>query len=507
MRFARSEGRLTGLPLFSLIYPCVTLAREFDPLGYPGPWTGEDRLPSAAELVDAMAQNMAGVLAPLFARQVAEGPVDERWYWLAPILLDLAGDETGTRAWWGQEDLATEWSSQGEDSEDEDGASAWDDHVAHLIDLLAQRDRGTLRLGAPPADLGTLLAQLAVAGPGAVMLRSMSRIVGGKGALSGTAIRNAAAQTARSFLPLFNLPEATHFIRSLSAEEPFWRRALEYCVSGGIQAVMDEYLHVLEESLGLIGGASESNLGEVAEAVCYALALRTSTPEVDEIHVGPRSHRIAIREQRMRNRFAVRFGEERAEGTGDPTRSDQVRAAFNSPFWPFVLATTSVGQEGLDFHPYCHIVVHWNLPSNPVDLEQREGRVHRYKGHAIRKNLAARFGVRAVLRWMEGNPDPWSVLFELGVKERTEKTDVVPFWVYPLEGGARIERRLMVLPLSREVERADELRRSLAVYRMVFGQPRQEDLVSYLLSRVPEERVSSLGEQLRIDLSPPKGSG
>ena len=26
-----------------------------------------------------------------------------------------------------------------------------------------------------------------------------------------------------------------------------------------------------------------------------------------------------------------------------------MRAAFNSPFWPFVLATTSVGQEGLDF--------------------------------------------------------------------------------------------------------------------------------------------------------------
>src|SRR5687768_7390850 len=64
------------------------------------------------------------------------------------------------------------------------------------------------------------------------------------------------------------------------------------------------------------------------------------------------------------------------------------REAFNSPFWPFVLATTSVGQEGLDFHLYCHAVAHWNLPSNPVDMEQREGRVHRFKGHAVRKNIA-----------------------------------------------------------------------------------------------------------------------
>ena len=63
--------------------------------------------------------------------------------------------------------------------------------------------------------------------------------------------------------------------------------------------------------------------------------------------------------------------------------------AYNSPFRPFVLASTSVGQEGLDFHTYSHAIVHWNLPSNPVDLEQREGRVHRYKGHAVRKNVAA----------------------------------------------------------------------------------------------------------------------
>ena len=39
-------------------------------------------------------------------------------------------------------------------------------------------------------------------------------------------------------------------------------------------------------------------------------------------------------------------------------------------------------------------VYHWNLPSNPVDIEQREGRVHRYKGLVIRSNLAAQYGLR-----------------------------------------------------------------------------------------------------------------
>ena len=37
-------------------------------------------------------------------------------------------------------------------------------------------------------------------------------------------------------------------------------------------------------------------------------------------------------------------------------------------------------------------VYHWNLPGNPVDLEQREGRVHRFKGHAVRLNVAHNYG-------------------------------------------------------------------------------------------------------------------
>src|SRR5690554_6745206 len=66
--------------------------------------------------------------------------------------------------------------------------------------------------------------------------------------------------------------------------------------------------------------------------------------------------------------------------------------AFNSPFLPFVMAMTSVGQEGLYFHAYYYRVYHWNLPGNLVDLEQREVQVHRFKGHAVRLNLARRQG-------------------------------------------------------------------------------------------------------------------
>lgn len=62
-------------------------------------------------------------------------------------------------------------------------------------------------------------------------------------------------------------------------------------------------------------------------------------------------------------------------------RKENIRNAFNSPMRPFVLATTSIGQEGLDFHNYCRVIMHWNLPSNPIDV----GRILRT--FKIKKNV------------------------------------------------------------------------------------------------------------------------
>ena len=133
--------------------------------------------------------------------------------------------------------------------------------------------------------------------------------------------------------------------------------------------------------------------------------------------------------------------------------------------------------------------MHWNLPSNPVDLEQREGRVHRYKGHAVRKNVAEKHGP-AVLR--ESPKDLWRSLFEAAEDDSSTQRGMVPYWLFPLEGGAHIERHVPALPLKR----------SLAVYRMVFGQPRQDDLMAFLLDRCSPELLEEVGPLLQIQLSP-----
>jgi hypothetical protein len=122
-----------------------------------------------------------------------------------------------------------------------------------------------------------------------------------------------------------------------------------------------------------------------------------------------------------------------------------VRNAFNSPFWPFVLTTTSVGQEGIDFHWWCHAVVHRNLPANPVDFEQREGSVNRFGGHAVRRNIAARHRASAMTS-QEG--DPWKAAYDAARDQSAYLGEFAPYWIYP--GPFKVERQLINYPLSRD---------------------------------------------------------
>ena len=65
----------------------------------------------------------------------------------------------------------------------------------------------------------------------------------------------------------------------------------------------------------------------------------------------------------------------------------------------------------------------------PVDLDTREGRVHRYTGPAVGQTLATRhrsvaFGCRV--------SDPWAAMFDEASRgvTRRDHTDIEPFWVY-----------------------------------------------------------------------------
>ena len=475
LKLTISKGRLSGMPVVALIYPSPVLAAVGDPLAL----IDGDEL-TAKQVLDRARQAIAQRLDEIADHQTSDRE-DDRWYWAAPFLLDAAA---GSDPWLHD---ATPQTWTGETQRSAGG-------LAQHLDEARRVASGEVEFGAPPRDLVQVLALLAVASPANVALRALNRLQD-HDALSESALRDGAARVAWEFRSLFNLPESQYLIRALlRGKGPYWRQVLLYSLNGNLQAVLDEYTHGLREWLGIVDVARQGAVSKVAEGMAQALSMRSVDYKARDPHLDGDAARRS-----MRSRFALQFGQRQTDESGQLQRSAQVRAAFNSPFWPFVLASTSVGQEGLDFHLYCHAVMHWNLPSNPVDLEQREGRVHRYKGHAIRKNLAEQY--RHIALQGEGH-DPWQAMFDAAVADRADhENDLVPYWILP--GTSTIERHVPSLPLTREVNRLANLKRTLALYRLVFGQPRQEDLIGYLSTRgFSEKDVEALVDQLRVNLSP-----
>lgn len=493
-----ADKKPSGMTALALLYPSIVLTSHADPLALALD-LGDGR-PAA---LDAVRAAIAARFRPLLeglARKhggaLSGERHDERWYWAFGPILD-AERCPGVAAW-----VAAGEGMAGlldKDDDDEAAATRQEAGFARHVELLLAVMEGRERLGPMPDDLLEVVADLALASPAVCAARALRRVCGFDDA-AAPALLSAAARVGRGFRVLFNVPETIELLQADESREAYWREVLRYCVDGNLQSVLDEYAHVLVEATGSVAKPPATVAQNVAGAMDSALSPRTATLKVNEIVPRPRMDRIEFDEIRVRCRFALRFGEIRDEGTASVVRADTVRDAFNSPFRPFVLASTSIGQEGLDFHVYCHAVYHWNLPHNPVDLEQREGRVHRYKGHAVRRNVGLRYGLRALRERWSGDGDPWARLFELAAADRPAGANAMhPYWIFELEDGFAVERRVPLLPLSREVGRLAAIKRDLALYRLVFGQPRQQDLLAFLAHDTRSEEVLDV----RVSLEPP----
>jgi len=88
---------------------------------------------------------------------------------------------------------------------------------------------------------------------------------------------------------------------------------------------------------------------------------------------------------------------------------------------------------------------------------------------------------------------------------RDTDAEMVPYWVFH-QGPATIERHVPVLPFSKDAGTLPRLRKTLAAYRLAFGQPRQEELLEFLGTDRSETDLLQLAWKIRIDLSPPETS-
>ncbi|WP_342372492.1 hypothetical protein PCC79_16440 [Propioniciclava soli] len=340
-------------------------------------------------------------------------------------------------------------------------------------------------------DVAEQVAEVAAHSPANIAYRALARVSDGQDGVTPVGLWTAAAQLGSGLRSLFARPETTLLLDQLYPDLVYWQVVLRYCAAGNLQAVLDEYVHHLAVNLGATE-LDDDGLLHLARAASEAMTVRPARYEAFDPD-SPDTRRAIMA------RFALRYGGRRTSDDG--VRLPQVRQAFNSPFWPFVLATTSVGQEGIDFHWWCHAILHWNTPASPVDFEQREGRIDRYDGHAVRKNIA-RQHEGAIFRSDARNP--WQAAYEIAVTNLPAEADWVgdfaPHWVYP--GQARIERHVTPFPLSQDVTRLADIKRDVALYRLTFGQPRQEDMIEILKLRFGEANRATL-ESMRLDLAAP----
>lgn len=271
--------------------------------------------------------------------------------------------------------------------------------------------------------------------------------------------------------------------------QTYFKQVIDYCVMGNLQAVLDEFAYMIDERSN-----GERNVEMIQKRMIESFIDRN----YQEIDTTESFGKEKKKKWRIRTHYAMPYGNIRMTDQAT-NRANDVRLAFNSPFRPFVLASTSVGQEGLDFHWYCRKIMHWNISSNPQDMEQREGRIDRYKSLFVRRNVA------------KFHPETytWNEMFDLARTEAKDKgfCELVPYWSIPqdmLKSIAETDREYIesivpLYPLSMDYDRYRHMKSVLRLYRLTMGQPRQEELLEFFKD-MPAENI----DKLLFNLSPIK---
>lgn len=239
LRFAASAGgHRSRHRLLLLLLPCLALADHAHPLSAP---PGTDR---RAWVRDRIEQMLADPALP----DPRDGPVDERWEYMAPVLLDP-----------GMREFLGIWRDADE------GVVPKPNHEvlpAYIDDLLAVEPQS---LGRRPPDLVDLLTDVALGAPGVLAARAMA-----SAGVRGHARRRLAVWLANAFWRLFNRPAVIRLLHHLNTQTQvheredsfYWRQVLRYCVDGNLQAVLDEYWHQTWEQHAWSGTESVEDVCE-----------------------------------------------------------------------------------------------------------------------------------------------------------------------------------------------------------------------------------------------------
>lgn len=487
LNFALSKKKTkpSAMVLFSLMYPSRFLRKIYNPMDY----LGKDRHYIEEVLVvkikEAAEKKIRKTKLP------REEGNKNAWIYLLPLILD---DEDYVDTWFGKNVKLTLFNKTDDKPNKTHG---FNEHLKQLktdYDKIKNGDYSPL--GSFPKDdtVFITLADLAMAAPAICIDRVYTKY-----ANKELYPLEFPSQIAKLFIDKMNTPESTSVVMTSKSaketqnEDVHWRNLLSYCVDGNLQSMFDEYAHLL------VSGIDETDdiVDKLHRRLGDSFAIKTTPYLVDtfENYTGESDFKVFLR-----THFAVSFSKGDAGKQEDVNRKVTVRNAFNSPFRPFVLASTSIGQEGLDFHYYCRKIIHWNLPNNPIDLEQREGRINRYKCLAIRQNIVKRYADKISPK---KDDDIWDDLFETAKKyEKGNNSDLIPYWgLNKTDDMIKIKRIIMDFPFSNDELNYDRLISIISLYRLTLGQARQEELINRFENNLKNFSKEEIND-LFINLSP-----
>lgn len=485
--FKNTDGKLSGMNNLMLSYPSIFLSKIYDPAN------NINEKKTLGEIKAVVAAKIKKRLLQLNILSVGSTKGDyQKWDWYAPLFLDKNEKNCHLLEWVhdGYDQQSGQYDAQ--DEKKENGAGGKQSHFVELKNCLIDKEYkpnvGIINMKQLDG-LCDRLADQCLGSPAICIFRSLTKTYGNKTAQ----YLKSAFSVGMGFNTLFNKTESIAIVNEFENSNNYHQNVLQYCIAGNIQSMLDEFVYQLKDSGG------KDNPSDCAEFIRDILTVNPGTVEVKSIETLDDTQ--SKRGFNVRTHYAIPFGLGSASELKNGARQIKVREAFNSPFRPFVLTSTSIGQEGLDFHYYCSKLIHWNLPSNPIDLEQREGRIKRFKGLNIRRIIANKY-----IELYDENPtnsNIWDGLFRLAEENKPhDKCDLIPFWYLQ---GAEEQNIVTIIPIyqySKDFDKLNYIKSVLGNYRLTFGQPRQEELIHTLKSLMLDNETREWLKSLTINLAP-----
>ena len=256
LNFSVSNGTPNAMTLFCLMYPSQFLSRCYDPI---------DCINRGLTLRE-IEKEIKGKIADKLVKYetTTSGVQDKRWYYIAPLLLDGAGYVT---TWLNSDSELTSYDDEDEKTKRQKGFLT---HLQALKELYYETDYGRkCNLGKKPDDLLDVLTDMAIASPAIVINRTYQTYCK-KGESFPSFLPS---QIAKIFINRMNTAESTATVElacGKKSDDAHWQNLLTYCKQGNLQAMFDEYAHLITN-----GFDADNNLvGNLHHSIATSMDVR-----------------------------------------------------------------------------------------------------------------------------------------------------------------------------------------------------------------------------------------